>query len=158
MRPTQRQIAESNELYAVLGGKLDLDDCRYLGKQPARRRQTEAGEQTALFQWVKLAEKQYPALRLLFHIPNGGRRDAIEGAHLKSQGVRAGVPDLCLPVPSGSYHGLFIEMKAPAGRVQHTQKAWLDALNARGYKAAVCYGFEQAKECIIGYLSDENKL
>lgn len=36
---------------------------------------------------------------LLFAIPDGGRRDAVTGAHLKAEGVRAGVPDMFLAVP-----------------------------------------------------------
>ena len=144
------------EFYGVMSGRLDVADCKYLGKPPARRRQNEAGEQTALFQWARLAENQYPALRLMFAIPNGGsRRDAIEGAHLKAQGVRAGVPDLCLPAPSGPYHGLYIEMKAPGGRVQDSQKWWLAHLAEQGYKAVVCWGFDEARAEIERYLGGQ---
>ena len=116
------------------------------------RRQYEAGEQTALFQWARLMEKQHPELALLYHCPNGGRRDAIEGAHLKAQGVRAGVPDLCLPVARGGYHGMYIELKAARGRLQPTQRAWLDALNAQGYKAVCVYGFDEARIVVEEYL------
>lgn len=152
--PTQREVKQSLELLGVLSGKMNIEDCTALGKQPARRRQNEAGEQAALFQWARLAEKQYPALRLLFAIPNGGtRRDAIEGAHLKAQGVRAGVPDLFLPAPSGKYAGLFLEMKAQGGRLQPNQREWLDALTEAGYKTAVCFGYEAARAEIEQYLT-----
>lgn len=73
--------------------------------------QHEAIEQTKLFNWVVLARGKYPELDMLYHIPNGGSRNKIEAANLRRQGVRSGVPDLCLPVARGNYHGLYIELK-----------------------------------------------
>ena len=72
---------------------------------------SEEQEQVALFKWAKLQENVYPALRLLYHIPNGGKRDKVTAARLKAAGVKAGVPDICLPVPAGGCNGLYIEMK-----------------------------------------------
>lgn len=77
----------------------------------------ECDEQMYLFNWVAFARNTIPEVDMLFHVPNGGSRDRREAARLKAQGVRAGVPDLCLPVPSGAYHGLFIELKA--GKTRH---------------------------------------
>ena len=47
---------------------------------------------------------------LLFAIPDGGRRDAVTGAHLKAEGVRAGGPDMFLAVPRQNAPGLFPEL------------------------------------------------
>lgn len=113
---------------------------------------TEAQEQRALFQWAGLAEQQYPELKLLHHIPNGGKRDARTAANLKKEGVKAGVPDMCLPVARGQYHGLYIELKTQRGKVQKNQKEWLSALNKEGYATKVCYGWLEAKESIEKYL------
>ena len=124
--PTKREVGQALDFYGVMSGKMKINDCKYLGKPPRRTVPHEAGEQAALFAWARLAEKQHPELALLFHVPNGGRRDVIEAAHLKAQGVRAGVPDLCLPVARGGYHGLYIELKAARGRVQDTQREWID--------------------------------
>ena len=59
---------------------------------------SESVEQSRLFQWARMQQGRWPELRLLYHIPNGGSRHRLEAIHLKQQGVRAGVPDLCLPV------------------------------------------------------------
>jgi len=152
---TKRQAGESLELLGVLCGKKEIADCQYLGREPPRRQQNEAAEQKALFEWAKLHEHTYPALRLMFAIPNGGSRKggAVEGYHMKQQGVRAGVPDLFLPYPSGRYHGLFIEMKAEGGKLQPIQREWLDALNAAEFFATVAFGFEQAKSTVLWYLN-----
>lgn len=95
---------------------------------------------------------KYPELAMLFHIPNGGKRDARTAAILKRQGVKAGVPDLCLPVPRGGYHGLFIELKTKTGRLSDNQERWLKALTIEGYKAIVCYGHEEATEALANYI------
>ena len=116
----------------------------------------EAQAQAALFEWAVYARAKYPELLLMFHIPNGGSRNVIEARNLKAQGVRAGVPDICLPVPRGKYHGLFIELKRKrGGRVSEEQQGWIAALNRVGYLAVVCYGFDDAVRTIKGYLEVE---
>lgn len=87
-----------------------------------------------------------------FHIPNGGSRNKAEAANLKRQGVKAGVPDLFLPVARCGCHGLFIEMKAQKGRVSSRQAAWIRLLRAQGYAAYVCYGAKNAVKLIDLYM------
>ena len=116
---------------------------------------TEAQHQAALIKWSQLLQvrEEYPELKLLHHIPNGGKRDTIEAKHLKAQGVKSGVPDLCLPVARKEYHGLYIEMKTETGKPSDNQKWWIEQLNGQRYKAVICHGWEEAKQCLINYLS-----
>lgn len=107
----------------------------------------EADEQRAVVEYC--GWKRIP----VFHIPNGGSRHPAEAARLKAQGVKAGVPDLCIPVARCGYHSLYIEMKAAKGRVSGHQREWLDLLNAQGMRAVVCYGAESAIEEIESYMS-----
>lgn len=60
---------------------------------------------------------------------------------------------MCLPVPSGRYHGLFIEMKTETGRASEAQEWWIEQLNAIGYFAEVCHGWESAARVLEWYLS-----
>ena len=114
---------------------------------------TEAQEQVTLFQWARMNRGKYPALDLLHAIPNGGSRNPIEAKHLKDQGVKPGVPDICLPVPSRHHTALYIELKRrKGGRVSDAQRGWIAALNRVGCKAVVCYGFDEAREAIEDYL------
>lgn len=114
---------------------------------------SEGAEQAALIEWAHRASGRCPELRLLFHIPNGGSRGKVEAARFKAEGVKAGVPDLFLPVARGGYHGLFIEMKRKkGGRVSEAQKGWITALNKQGFYAVVCYGCEDAAKTIKIYL------
>lgn len=114
---------------------------------------TEAQEQKALFEWAKLQERRYPALELLHAIPNGGSRNPIEARHLKEQGVKAGIPDICLPVPGRHHTALYIELKRKkGGRVSDAQKRMIFELKKYGNMAVVCYGWEQARDAILNYL------
>ena len=112
----------------------------------------ESDEQIALFQWAALQTRKHPELELLYHIPNGGHRHKTTAIRLKREGVKAGVPDLCLPVPRGIYHGLYIELKAGRNNPTDNQARWLQALTVNGYYATVCHGWEAAMEVILRYL------
>lgn len=76
----------------------------------------------------------------VFHVPNGGGRDKREAANLKRQGVKPGVPDLCVPVARGLCHSLYIEMKSEGGKISEAQTGWLRRLRAEGMCAYACYG------------------
>ena len=80
--------------------------------EAARRQHLEEDEQRSLFEWVNWMSGKYPELEMLFHIPNGGKRNKLEAIRLKREGVRAGVPDLFLPVARGKYHGMFADQSA----------------------------------------------
>lgn len=118
---------------------------------------SEHAEQCALMGWWEYqARAKRLAPELFFAIPNGGNRNAATGARLKAEGVRAGVPDLMLAIPSKGFSGLFIELKRRSGGVLGAkQKSMLAILAANGYAAEVCQGFEAAKETICRYLGWE---
>lgn len=113
---------------------------------------TEADEQKAVLQWCALMEGRWSELEYLYHVPNGGSRNAKEAANLKAQGVRAGVPDLELPAARGAYTGLHIEMKHGKNRVSKEQDQFLMALKEMGRCAVVCYEAEPAMKVIQEYM------
>lgn len=113
---------------------------------------TEDEEQTWLFSWAEMSMGRFPELKLLHHIPNGGKRSKSEAVRFKAMGVKAGIPDIFLPVARGKYHGLYIELKAKDGRVTNEQRWFLAAAEEQGYKAVVAYGGEAAAKVIYSYL------
>lgn len=117
---------------------------------------TEAQEQRCLFEWANLVKQEFEELELMYHIPNGGKRDKKTAVNLKREGVKAGVPDICLPVARGQYHGLYIELKTSKGKVSKNQKIWLENLDKQGYATIVCYGWLEAKEVLKEYLKNPN--
>jgi len=118
---------------------------------------SESLEQQFLFRWATFASGIYPELDLLYHIPNEGKRSKSTGGRLKAEGLKSGVPDICLPVARGKYHGLYIELKKEkGGAVSANQKIWLSQLTHQGYYAIICHGWEQAKNEIEKYLNLNN--
>lgn len=115
-------------------------------------KRSEATEQMRVIDWCRWHENRYPALQLIHHIPNGGSRNTLEAANLKAEGVKAGVPDLFLPVPLGEYHGLYVEMKWGKNKTTEKQNWWLEHLAQQGYKTDVCYSAEAALIRITKYL------
>ena len=116
-------------------------------------------EQCALMQWARITRHNGGMIAdWLIAIPNGGKRNASEAARMKKQGVKAGVSDLFLALPSKQFHGLWIEMKAPktnaspAGKPTQVQLDWLDRMAAAGYAAQLCFGWQAAKDAITEYL------
>ena len=115
---------------------------------------SEHAEQCALVSWWSyVCRNAGVPERLLFAIPNGGARSAVTGATLKAEGVRPGIPDLFLAVPSKGYNGLFVEMKKKrCGRISPCQMQAKSELERFGYCVKVCRGFEEAKKEISRYL------
>lgn len=151
---------------------------------------TEHAHQTALFMYfarLNAEVKEFPGsfkfrdtssellwtvqsinvCKLMFAIPNGGLRDKITAGRLKAEGVKSGVPDIMLPVPSFGWrdfgnevvaHGLFIELKRPRsvgktkGVVAEVQSDYALALIEQGYAVETCYGWIEARQAIWNYL------
>lgn len=111
----------------------------------------EDEHQATILEWCALNRNKYPELDLLYHIPNEGKRSPATAATMKRIGLKSGVPDLCLPVARGGYHGLYIELKADGGRVTKKQMEWIDRLQQQHYCAVVCFGWEAAVKAIERY-------
>ena len=111
----------------------------------------ETNIQIAVITWFRL---QYPEIApLLFHVPNGGSRNAIEAANLKRQGVTAGVADLLLLVPKKVFGCLAIELKTDKGKLTEHQENWGAAMIKNNNAYAVCRSFDDAKTVITAYLN-----
>jgi len=112
----------------------------------------EHEEQRKIFEWAEWSIGRLPELEMLFAVPNGGRRDKATAARLKAEGVKAGVPDIILPVPRGGYAGLWIELKRRPNEPTEQQQRWLERLRGHGCMAGVCYSAEEAIAAIEDYL------
>lgn len=148
---TQRITLTERALYGLpeVGGKPAPE-------KPVKRRrvavQHEHVQQVALFRWASEMALALPALRWMFAIPNGGQRHPAVAKKLKAEGVRAGVPDICLPHAARGYHGLYIELKAEKGRESERQNEWRDYLTSAGYLSVVRHGWHAASVTLEWYL------
>jgi hypothetical protein len=140
---TAKYMRSYSELYGNATQTVSKPKKRKINTHP-----TERQEQTVLCVWM---DKN----RILYYaIPNGGSRHYLEAINLKRTGVKAGVPDLCIPLARNGYHGLYIELKRiSGGKVSDEQTFWMEALQAEGYKVEIAYGAEQAKQIVRDYLN-----
>ena len=117
-----------------------------------KRKSIEHIDQVKVVQHIRAF---YPEI-IIAAIPNGGDRSASERVRLHSEGVLAGMPDLCVLEPKNGFHGLFIEMKTKAGVVSDKQSAVGLQLNAKGYLCLVSRSAPDAIKIIEGYLNGKS--
>jgi len=114
---------------------------------------TEFQEQCGVIKWARLMSTAYPGIGLLYSIPNASKSHVRHRANLAKSGLLRGIPDLCLPIPRGNYHSLYIELKRQkGGRASKEQKAIILLLQSYGHKAVICAGADEAIKCIENYL------
>lgn len=122
---------------------------------------SEESHQIALFMLCANNISSYPEFKWLFAIPNGGHRSQSVASRLKAGGVKAGVPDMFLPVKRGIWSGLWIELKLPATDKKKAtkptaeQEMWINHLQSQGFGAMICYGYEHAYRILIKYLESD---
>jgi hypothetical protein len=99
-----------------------------------------------------------PPLMWLYAVHNQGHGDKIRGGRAKAEGVKSGVPDMCLPYPFGGYAGAYIELKqekyrnrANGGRSEK-QDEWIAYLAEVGYFVRTAYGWREATQYLTEYL------
>lgn len=118
--------------------------------------QHEAVEQEVIFEWAKLQTNKHPELDAMYAVPNAGKRSKLAGYRMSKQGLKSGVPDICLPVPKHHWAGLYIELKVGRNKTSENQNEWIDKLRKYGHKVEVCYGAESAINALKQYLGGIN--
>jgi hypothetical protein len=117
------------------------------------RNREEAEQQEALFKIIR--SKTYADVLGLAHASaNGGKRDLLTAVRMKASGVLAGIPDIFLPYARSGSHGLYIEMKARAGKMRDAQKEIFPKLEKEGYKVIVCRSAKEAWDHIVDYMME----
>ena len=74
-------------------------------------------------------------------VPNGGKRSKTEAGRLKKEGVKSGVPDLCL-IYDGMYYGLEVKKPAtstPKGYLSQNQKSMHRKIDRAGGTVKTVY-------------------
>ena len=119
-------------------------------KTTQHRLNIESAIQASCVAWFRAS---YPAHeRLLFSVPNGGFRYAITSARMVEEGMTAGVADLLLLWPSGRWHGMAIEFKAPGRKASEDQLTWGSAVMGAGYLYRVVWSRDEFKQLITDYM------
>lgn len=116
-------------------------------------RPSEHDEQCVVFDWVRMMANKDERYKLIYAVPNGGSRHAGEAARMKRAGVKAGVSDIAIDVPSSGYHGMKIEMKVKGNHVTACQDDYMNLAKKFGYKTVVCWSADEAIDEIKSYFA-----
>ena len=109
--------------------------------------------QADAFQWFY---NSFPNLRrLLYHVPNGEKRDPITANLLKAKGVVPGIPDLVFHYRRRTY---FIELKKPdgTGRLSEAQKKVHKILDLHGFIVWTIDSLDSFKGLILTIINDQD--
>lgn len=113
----------------------------------------ESKLQQSCVRYFRMAYPEYSYM--LFAVPNGGARNAVEAKIMKSEGVVSGVADLILLMPRGSYGALCIEMKVGKNTQTANQKQWQHEAEKAGNKYVVVRKFDEFRQVIEEYLNKQ---
>jgi hypothetical protein len=119
------------------------------------RNDEEHRHQAAFFEILRLNERKFPELRFVFAVPNGGRRDKATAGKLWAEGVRAGVPDICIPIGRRGHFGAFIENKTATGKTSPAQADFALYLTRGNYAFKTCRSVDEQIAFIEWYLGIE---
>ena len=87
---------------------------------------------------------------LIYHIPNGMKRDVQSARKLKDEGIKAGMPDYHIPA-----WNLWVEMKRQkSGSLSHAQKKMILYLEGIGHTVFVTRGATDASRKILMFLQN----
>src|SRR5574343_1179476 len=107
----------------------------------SKRSQPEAVLQKSIATFLRYSK---PNL-LWFHVPNGGKRNAIEGAKFKAMGVLAGVADILIFKDCKFYA---IELKAGKGSQSDAQQDFMNNWIKEGGEYELCRSIDDLKEIL----------
>ena len=116
---------------------------------------TEHEIQSSFISWCDSGDtlKQHPELSMIYAIPNGSNKSIATAMKFKREGLRSGVPDICLPVARGKYHGLYMEFKrTPKLKLADNQVEWASKLSGQDFFVATVASRDTAIAVVKRYL------
>jgi hypothetical protein len=119
---------------------------------------SEHEEQVAFYLLANKKRKLIAPFRMLYAVPNAGKRDYRAATYMISEGLRKGVPDMVLAYAASGYHGLYIEFKYGSGTLSKEQRIWKDNLIKCGYAHIVPYTWQFAYKKTIHYIFNKFKM
>ena len=117
-------------------------------KSRHKPRHIESAIQQECVTWFRLSYPNY----VIFSVPNGGSRNALEAANLKKEGALAGASDLIIIVDNAV---LFVEMKSAKGKQSPYQIAFQEAVERLGHTYKVCHSKKEFILSVEHFIKDK---
>jgi hypothetical protein len=136
---------------------------------PVVRKIRESDIQTTFMRWLEgVPAPGQPGRKLsdfAYSIPNGiwipapVKLKIMIIMTMRRQGLKKGVPDVCIDLPLHAWHGCRLEIKRDAtSQIQPEQIEWLTRLRAAGFFCELCAGLGAATAAVGRYLRGEQPL
>ena len=125
---------------------------QYQKRLKPKRKDDEHQIQSEYFKILSENEAEFPMLKYIFAIPNGGKRHIKVAMKMKREGVKRGVPDIFIPITIFKYDGgqnpqtgsgKFLETKTNEGVLSKEQKEYRYFLFEQGYNYCICRSVEE---------------
>lgn len=97
-------------------------------------------------------ETKYPELKLMFAVPNAGKRTFKVAAMMIAEGLRKGVLDILFPVARCGFIGLAIEFKKPGKGLTEEQADFAEMLVKEGWLVVVMTDADAAIRTVKNYI------
>lgn len=123
--------------------------------EPAKSKRKISHEEADIqSEFFKVVPTFFPRLpdKLLFAVPNGGSRNAIEAKNLKRQGLKPGISDVILLIPKKGFASLLMEFKTQQGDQSDEQLIFQHQAEACGSKYVIVRSVGQAIDEMKAYL------
>lgn len=137
--------------------------------EPAKSKRKISHEEDNLqAEFFKVVPTFFPTLpdKLLFAVPNGGKRDQVtttnkkgvsstwspEATRMKNQGVKSGVSDVICLIPKKGFASLLMEFKTQTGEQSPEQKKFQEQAESCGSKYVIVRSVGRAIDVLKEYL------
>jgi hypothetical protein len=127
------------------------------GKAKRGIRQEEFEHQATFFAIIDLEinRRRYPFLKFIYASSDGAKKDKNTANRAKVNGMRKGVPDVCVPFRRRGYSGAYIENKSTRGRHSPEQLEFIEHLRSEGFCVKSCYSCDEQIKFLEWYLNIE---
>ena len=133
--------------------------------QPKRRRSKSADiehqMQVSQIAWTEWQGLNWPELRSIYAVPNQGKRSLQGYGRMKSEGLKTGQWDLCLPVMKRGFGALYIENKVPDNKQSKLSPKQIERgeiLTAVGNLCYVIRSYQDFVTLVTWYLGHEDPI
>lgn len=116
------------------------------------RRGPEESAQITFFDYCRWKGKTDFRYNMIFHVPNERKCSPQRRKSMFMAGVKSGVPDVVVAVPSQGWGALFLEFKIKPNKATENQEQWIHDLNRIGYRAQVVWSADEAIKVLEEYL------
>ncbi|HOD53480.1 MAG TPA: VRR-NUC domain-containing protein [Candidatus Cloacimonadota bacterium] len=118
--------------------------------------------QSNFFNWAKSMEEHIPELATIFAIPNAGKRSPGAARYYLQEGLKTGLPDVCLPIRreigGKQYGALFIEFKSEHGKLTNNQQRMQQTLRLYGNMVVTVWSLASAVDVVGNYLASRDMI